>query len=238
MFFYYHAWEFAILLPGLLLGLWAQYKLRSAYGRYAEEANERGLTGADVARSILDHNGLQDIEIFEVEGELTDHYDPSKRAVFLSQGNFANASVAAMGVAAHEVGHALQHKEAYALLELRMALVPVTGFATNLFMVFIFAGMFLRGVLGAWAPRLVWIGVALFSVLTLFQLITLPVEYDASARAKRQLSKLGLVSANDADGVATVLSAAALTYVAALVSAALELLRWVLIARDMDRDRR
>jgi uncharacterized protein len=234
---YWSVWDL-LPIPGILLALWAQFRLRSAYARYIEAPTERGLTGADVARTILDRNGLPDVEIYKIEGELTDHYDPTKRAVFLSEVSYDGDSVASIGVAAHEVGHALQHKESYAMLELRMALAPATTFASGASYFIFLAGMLLRGALGSWAPRMMWIGVGLFSVVALFQLITLPVEYDASARAKRQLDRLGLVTASEQDAVADMLYAAALTYVAAMASALLELLRWIMIARGMDRDRR
>ena len=216
-----------VMLPGLLIGLWAQAKLHSAYGKYSEVPVENGMTGAEVARHILDHAGLTDMPVEEVPGQLSDHYDPEKRALFLSSDNYHGNSVAAVGVAAHEAGHALQHLHKDALFDLRMALVPVTYFANYAWM-----GILLLGFMLHIIPHFMLIAVAIFSVLTLFQLVTLPVEYDASARAKEQLFRLGLVRESEREGVSTVLHAAALTYVAALVNSMLQLLYLISQARN------
>lgn len=228
--------ELVLLLPGILIALWARAKLSSTYGRYSQIGTSHNISGAQAAREILDRNGLSNIEIYEVPGELSDHYDPSKRAVFLSQAVFHGNSLASVGVAAHEVGHALQHQQAYGPLGLRMALVPVTGFASNAAMILVFGGLFLSSVLGPISSTLLWIGVGCYALIALFQMVTLPVEYDASARAKVQLTRLGLVTPEEVSGVSKVLSAAALTYVAAMLTAVLELVRWILIARSRDRD--
>ena len=163
----------------------------------------------------------------EVEGKLTDHYDPTKRALFLSSENYSGNSIAAVGVAAHEAGHALQHQAAYAMLNLRMAMVPITQFASYAYTGILLLGMFM-GLMKVMLP----IVIAIFAIITLFQLITLPVEYDASNRAKEQLFRLGLVRETERAGVAKVLDAAALTYVAALVSSVLTLLYYITAARD------
>ncbi|HEU5396289.1 MAG TPA: zinc metallopeptidase [Verrucomicrobiae bacterium] len=218
-------------LPGLLLGIWAQMKLHSAYGRYSQVTVNSGLTGAQAAREILDQAGLNDMPVEEIPGQLTDHYDPTKRALFLSSNNYHGQSVAAVGVAAHEAGHALQHKAAYALFDMRMALVPMTQFASMAYMGIFFAGFIFRSMF----PTFIWIAIALFGVMTLFQLVTLPVEYDASRRAKEQLFRLGLVHEHERAGVSKVLDAAALTYVAALVSSVLQLLYLLTLARDSRR---
>ena len=215
-----------VFLPGLLIGLWAQAKLMSAFGKYSQVPVENGMTGAQAARQILNQAGLTDMPIEEVEGQLSDHYDPTKRALFLSSDNFHGRSVAAVGVAAHEAGHALQHLHQDAMFNLRMALVPVTQIASYAWMGVILVGMFLHLI-----PHFMLIAVAIFSVLTLFQLVTLPVEYDASARAKEQLFRLGLVREDERAGVSTVLNAAALTYVAALVNSVLQLLYYISAAR-------
>jgi Zn-dependent membrane protease YugP len=214
-------------LPGLLLGIYAQIRLHSIYGKYSQVPIESGRTGAQTARRILDSAGLNDMAVEEVEGKLSDHYDPTKRALFLSSDNFHGTSVAAVGVAAHEAGHALQHQAAYGLFSLRMALVPVTQFANFAYMGIFFLGMIL-GMLKVVLPIII----VIFAVLTLFQLVTLPVEYDASARAKDQLFRLGLVREDERAGVSKVLHAAALTYVAALVSSVMELLYYISAARD------
>jgi uncharacterized protein len=216
-------------IPGLIIGMYAQFKLMSTYGRYSRIGTANGMTGAQAARAVLDNADLYQVPVHEVGGHLTDHYDPTKRALFLSSENFHGHSIAAVGVAAHEAGHALQHKAAYAPLQFRMMLVPVTKFASAAWV-----GIFLLGILvqGAWAGKFLAIAIGLFAVIALFQLITLPVEYDASRRAKTQLLSLGLVHPQESGGVSKVLNAAALTYVAALVTAVLELLRLVYIFRQ------
>ena len=234
-FFFFSPLELALLLPGIVIALWAQWRLRSTYGRYSQVQTSRNISGAQVAREILDRNGMPNLEIYEVAGELSDHYDPAKRAVFLSHDVFHGTSLASVGVAAHEVGHALQHKQAYGPLGLRMALVPVTGFATNISMFLIMGGLFLGNILGPISATLLWIGIGFFALIVFFQMVTLPVEYDASARAKEQLVRLGLVDTRELDGVRQVLSAAALTYVAAMITAVLQLVRLILIARSRDR---
>ena len=170
-------WLFAI--PGLLLGIWAQIKLSHAYGKYSQVPVESGMTGAEAAREILDRAGLNNVPVEEIPGRLSDHYDPTKRALFLSSDNFNGRTVAAVGVAAHESGHALQHQAAYGLFNVRMALVPVTQFANTAYVGILLVGMFM-GLLKIVLPIII----ATFAVITLFQLVTLPVEYDASRRAK------------------------------------------------------
>ena len=216
-----------VMLPGLLIGLWAQMKLHSAFGKYSQVPVESGLTGAQAARRILDSAGLNDVPVAEVEGKLTDHYDPTKRALFLSTDNYNGNSIAAVGVAAHESGHALQHQAAYAMLNLRMALVPVTQFASTIYGAILLLG-WIMGMMKIMLPIIIIV----FTIITLFQLITLPVEYDASARAKDQLFRLGLVREDERAGVAKVLDAAALTYVAALVTSVLTLLYYISAARN------
>jgi Zn-dependent membrane protease YugP len=216
-----------VMLPGLLIGLWAQMKLHSAYGKYSQVPVESGMTGAEAARHILDQAGLNDMPIEEVAGQLSDHYDPTKRALFLSSDIYHGRSIASVGVAAHEAGHALQHQASWGLFNLRMALVPATQFASMAWM-----GIFVLGFVLHIIPHFILIAVAIFSVMTLFQLVTLPVEYDASARAKQQLFRLGLVHESERAGVSKVLDAAALTYVAALVNSVLQLLYYISAARN------
>ena len=223
-----HYWWLAI--PGLLLGVFAQIKLSSTYNRYINVPVSTGHSGAQAAREILDRAGLYDVPVEEVPGHLTDHYDPTKRGLFLSSENFHGRSIAAVGVAAHEAGHALQHKEAYPPLRMRMALVPITSFASQ--------AVFWIFMLGMIMNMMKFVGLALvaFAIITVFQAITLPVEFDASRRAKVQLLRLGLVQSQESGAVAKVLNAAALTYVAALVQAAMTLLHFILLARGNDRD--
>jgi Zn-dependent membrane protease YugP len=222
-------WLFA--LPGLLIGIWAQMKLSHAYGKYSQVPVESGMTGAEAAREILDQAGLNSMPVEEVEGHLSDHYDPTKRALFLSSANFSGRTVAAVGVAAHEAGHALQHQAAYGLFNFRMAIVPVTQFASMAYIGIFLAGFIFR----QFFHQFILIAILMFAVMTLFQLVTLPVEYDASRRAKEQLFRLGLVREDERAGVSKVLDAAALTYVAALVSSVLNLLYLLSLARDNRR---
>jgi len=228
MIFGYY-WFLAI--PGLLLGLYAQFKLMAAYGKYAKVGLRSGLSGAEAAREILDRAGLNNVPIEEIGGRLTDHYDPTRKALFLSSENFQGRSVSAVGVAAHEAGHALQHQAAYAPLNLRMMMVPATQIANYAWIGILLLGMILGG---AFFHKFIWIAVGIFAVITFFQLITLPVEFDASRRAKEQLFRLGLVHADEGAAVSKVLNAAALTYVAALVAAVMQLLRLLLLARNRD----
>jgi len=227
MYFLGHYWW--LMIPGLILGIYAQIKLTSIYNRYLQVPTQSGLSGAEAARTILDNAGLTDVPIEEIGGQLTDHYDPQKKALFLSSENFQGRSVSAVGVAAHETGHALQHQAAYAPLEFRMMMVPITQFASWAWMGLFFLGMFIPVF-----SRFLWVAIAIFAVITLFQIVTLPVEFDASKRAKERLFRLGLVHSGEAEGISKVLNAAAMTYVAAMVTAVLQLIRLLMIARDRD----
>lgn len=211
---------FLYMIPGLIVGLWAQFKLKSTYARYIQVPAASGLSGAQAAREILNRAGLTDMPVEEVPGELTDHYDPIRRKLCLSANNYRGRSLAALGVAAHEAGHALQHKAAYLPLNFRMALVPLTGFGSTIGVWLVILGAMWGTAFG---QTMAWAGIALFGAVVLFQLITLPVEYDASRRAKEQLLGLGLITSAENQGVSRVLSAAALTYVAAMVTALLQL---------------
>lgn len=220
-----------LALPGLLLGLWAQARVRSAFNEYSKVRTMRGVTGAQVARSILDSQGLQDVIIEKSEGgTLSDHYDPRNKVLRLSPEVYGQATVAAAGVAAHETGHALQDAGGYAPLGLRSALVPAASFGSNLAPLIFFAGLILN-FFGAesigWG--IAWIGVILFGAAVLFTLITLPVEFDASRRAKQLLKSHGIVVGQEAKGIDKVLDAAALTYVAAAVAAVGQLLYYVIL---------
>jgi hypothetical protein len=223
-----HYWW--LVIPGILLGLYAQFRVHAAYNRYLQVPADRGLTGAQAAREILDEAGLHDMPINEVAGQLSDHYDPLKKALFLSSDNFHGRSLAALGVAAHEAGHALQHAAAYFPMQVRQTLVPVTQFASN---AAVWIGML--GFVMSWG-KIAGLAIIVFSIITLFQLVTLPVEFDASRRAKALLLRLGLIGNREREGVSRVLNAAALTYVAAMVSSLLTLLHFILIFRGSDRD--
>ena len=223
-------WYLVFAIPGLLLGLYAQFKLSSTYNRYLQQPTMRGLTGAQAAREILDASGLYNMPVNEVNGHLTDHYDPTKKALFLSSENYHGRSVAAVGVAAHEAGHALQHKAAYAPLKLRMWMVPATQFASMAWMGILIAGFIFQSLF----PLFINVAIGIFAIITFFQIVTLPVEYNASSRAKEQLLRLGLIGAQEQGSVGKVLNAAALTYVAAMVSSVLTLLHLITMARSRD----
>lgn len=219
-----------LLIPGMLLGFYAQMRLSSTYNKYVRQGIATGTTGAQAAREILDRAGLHNMPVNMVRGHLTDHYDPMKKALFLSEENYHGRSIAAVGVAAHEAGHALQHQAAYAPLQLRMALVPMTSFASNATILLVFGQLFLG------IANLALIGVIIYGILAAFQLITLPVEYDASRRAKQQLLAMGIVQRDEAPAVSKVLNAAALTYVAAMVTSLASLIYWLAILRGSNRD--
>ena len=219
-----------LLLPGILLGFYAQMRLSSTYNKYVRQGIAAGMTGAQAAREILDRAGLHSMPVNMVRGHLTDHYDPLKKALFLSEENYHGRSIAAVGVAAHEAGHALQHQASYAPLQLRMAMVPITNFATQATM-FLILGQIFLGI-----ANLALLGVIIYGIVAAFQLITLPVEYDASRRAKQQLLAMGIVQRDEVPAVSKVLNAAALTYVAAMVTSLAYLIYWLAILRGSNRD--
>ena len=230
--YYLNSWIFYLLfaLPGLLLGLYAQSKVKSAYKKYSGVRTERNIPGAEVARELLDSAGLYDVLIERVPGEMTDHYDPRNKVLRLSEGVHDKPSVAAAGIAAHEAGHALQHAAGYKALGLRTALVPATNFSSKLapalFGIGFLLNIFIGAEFGLW---IAWLGVILFGVAVLFTLITLPVEFDASKRAKQQLVTQNILFPDEMEGVNKVLNAAALTYVAAAVAAIGQLLYYIAI---------
>lgn len=217
------------LLPGLALALWAQAKTRGAYQKWSEVRNMQNVQGWQVARAILDSNGLQDVQIEETPGELSDHYDPRTRVLRLSPGVGRTASVAAMGIAAHEVGHAIQDKNGYAPMRARSALVMPAQIGSQFGVFIVMAGLLVGSL------NLAWVGVILFGLGALFALVTLPVEFDASNRAMAALQSSGLVTVQEYDGARQVLNAAAWTYVAGFVSAVLTLLYFVLRIGGLSR---
>jgi Zn-dependent membrane protease YugP len=226
---------FVFMIPGLLLTLWAQSRVRGAYNTFSKVRNAVNLTGAQVARRVLDANGLSNVPVEPTQGELSDHYDPRNRTLFLSQGVYGTPSIAAMGIAAHEAGHAIQHAKAYAPLQFRTAIVPAVNIGSNLGIFVVIAGIVLQ------QTTLAWVGVALFALATIFALITLPVEFDASRRAKEALTRLGLTDGglqrgDETSGVAKVLNAAAWTYVAGFAASLLSLLYYVSLVSGMSRD--
>ncbi len=213
-----------MMAPVLLISLWASLRVKSAFNKYSRISSRSGHTGADVARIILQRNGLSNIPVEETTGFLSDHYDPIKKVVRLSPEVYRSNSLAAIGVAAHETGHAIQHARHYQPLILRNAIAPTASIGSNLSWIVIFAG-FIIGSLG-----LVKFGILLFSLVVFFQLITLPVEFNASSRAKEILQSYGIVSSGELAGVSKVLSAAAMTYVAAAASAIMTLLYFLIRA--------
>lgn len=213
----------------MIIPLWAQSKVKSTYNKYSKVATSSMMTGAQVARKILNDNGLYDVEIHETKGTLTDHYDPRKKAVFLSSGIYHGQSMASSAVAAHEVGHAIQDAESYAFLRFRSALVPVANFGSNAAIFLIIAGLF-------FSPTLAIVGVIFFAAAVLFQLVTLPVEFDASNRAMAQLVSTGVIRNNEERDTKKVLNAAAMTYVAAALVAVAELIRFILMIVASNQD--
>lgn len=212
-----------LLIFAIVIALIAQVRVSSAFKKFSNVRTRRGLTGAAVAHEILDDAGIRDVKVLRTESFLGDHYDPSKKVLCLSPGVYDSESVAAVGIAAHECGHAIQHQNAYAPLKLRMAVVPATMFASQL-LPLVMIGGFWFGIMG-----FITLGIAVYAILTVFQLITLPVEFDASSRAKKILTRSGAVTIDEAVGVNKVLNAAALTYVAAFLGSLFHLLHLLAI---------
>ena len=212
------------VLPGLILALYAQSKITRNYAKYSKIRNSRSLTGAEVARIILDRNGLSDVTIRRINGTLTDHYDPRDKSLSLSQNVYDGESIASAAVAAHEVGHAIQDKESYRPLVLRQTLAPAAQIGSNFAITLVILGMFVSEIL-------INVGIAMFVVAVLFTIITLPVEVDASRRAKLQLAD-NIMTEQELDGARDVLSAAVLTYLASMITAIGNLLRILSIARS------
>lgn len=226
--FYYYDWTMILVIPGLLLGLYAQFKVKSTFDRYSRVRTKSGLTAEQAARMLLSRGGSANVTISRVNGSLTDHYDPRSNTLRLSDSVYGSDSVAAVGVAAHECGHALQEHDGYGLLKLRSALVPVVNIGSSLYL-----PIFMTGLLFSWEP-LQMVGILCFGLTLLFSLVTLPVEINASRRALGMLD--GVLEAEELQGAKAVLSAAALTYLASVISSALQLLRLILISRSRNRD--
>ncbi|MDD3213276.1 MAG: zinc metallopeptidase [Eubacteriales bacterium] len=223
---YYLDWTLVFLLPGLLLGMWAQYKVKSAYAKYGRIGTRRGVTADEVSRDILARDGSSVVAIEPIDGELTDNFDPRTNILHLSQGVYGKSSIAAIGIAAHECGHAMQKRHEYGPLKLRTAFVPVVNIGSNLYF-----PLFILGMIFSWDP-LINIGIACFAATLVFSLITLPVEFNASHRALITLAEGNYLTEDELQGVRSVLTAAAMTYVAATISSLLQLLRLVLISRS------
>lgn len=218
--------SFIILIPALLVAAWAQYRVSSTFNKYSKYKSLNGYTGAQVARMLLDSSGLYDVPVELIPGKLSDHYDPRKRVMRLSQEVYHGNSVASIGVAAHETGHAIQHKNRYLPLVIRNSIVPAVNFGSNASWILLIAG-FILGI-----RSLVTIGIFLFTLVVLFQIITLPVELNASNRALKILEGKAILYSEELNGARSVLRAAAMTYVAAVLTAVANLLRLIYISRD------
>lgn len=227
--FYYYDPTYLLLIPGLILALYAQFKVSSTFARFKKESSRSGLTGAQIARQILDTNGCGSVRIERVPGSLTDHYDPENGVLRLSEEVYGSRSIAALGVAAHEAGHAIQDATDYGPMRIRATLVPVANIGSSAAI-----PLFMLGLIFSWQP-LLKIGILCFSLAVLFYVVTLPVEFNASGRAVALLAS-GYLPDDEVQGVKKVLSAAALTYVAAALQAILQLLRLVLLANSRNRD--
>lgn len=227
MFGYYGVFfdpTFIILVPALIVSAWAQFKVSSTFNEYERIESFNRYSGYNVARMLLDDAGLYDVQIETVRGKLSDHYDPTKRILRLSSGIYNGTSVAALGVAAHEVGHAIQHKEKYSALIFRNSIAPAVNFASSMSWLLFIAGIILN------FSGLTTVGILLFSAVVVFQLVTLPVEFNASSRALKLLEQRGILYGNEVNGAKKVLNAAALTYVAATLMAVSQLLRLIVLS--------
>jgi uncharacterized protein len=219
------------IIPPILLMLYAQSRVKKTFGKYSQVLNQRGISGAQAARKILDDNGLFDVPVEQVDGELTDHYDPRARALRLSTPVYGGRSVAALGIAAHEAGHALQHAEGYMPLQARSLLVPAATFGSNLGWIMILGGVILQ------FTAVAWLGVLFFAAGTVFALVTLPVEFNASSRAMAMLTSNGMiVTQEEQDQNQQVLNAAALTYIAGFLAAFMQLIYWIMLVAGVSRD--
>ena len=229
--YYYYDPTYMLIIISALISLFAQFLVNSRFSKYSRVRSRSGMTGAQAAERILQSQGIYDVAIQRVSGTLTDHYDPRNKTLNLSDAVYASTSVAAVGVAAHECGHAIQHARGYAPLSFRSALVPVANIGSQLSWLFIILGIFFGG-----SHTLIMIGILMFSAAVLFQLVTLPVEFNASGRALKLLSETGILQKDEVSDTRKVLSAAALTYVAAAATAVLQLLRLLRLFGGNDRD--
>jgi hypothetical protein len=224
-----------LMAPALLFALWAQWKVTSTYRKYSQVRNMQGLTGADVARVLMRNEGLSHVSVEQIPGDLTDHYDPRGKIMRLSQGSSQVPSVAAMAIVAHELGHAAQDKQGYFWLQVRSGIVGIANIGSTLGMILVFVGI-LVATMAQGNLTIAWAGVALMSAAVIFSLVTLPVELNASSRAREMLIRNGLVTNQEAAGVSAMLNAAALTYIAAAAQAVANLLYYVLLLTGMNRN--
>lgn len=236
-YYYYHFdWTYVVLvLPCLLLSLWASANVNSTFKKYSHQYSQRRLTGAEAAQRVLRANGVSGVRIERVNGNLTDHYDPRTNVIRLSDGVYSSTSTAAIGVACHEAGHAVQYATAYAPIKLRAAVIPITNFGSKLAMPLILLGL-LFSMFSTYSDLLIYLGIACFGLSLVFQLVTLPVEFNASRRAMAAISEGGLLTQEEQAGARKTLTAAALTYVAATAVSLAQLLRLVAIFGNRRRD--
>ena len=225
---FYFDWTILIVLPALIVSLWAQFKVSSTFNQYAKLYTARRMTGADAARRILDSHGLHHVKIEHIRGKLTDHYDPKANVIRLSDSVYSSTSTAAIGVACHEAGHAVQYAQNYAPIKLRAAIIPLTNFGSKLAMPLILLGIVCT-FLGELSMVLVYLGIAAFGLSFIFQLITLPVEFNASRRAIRAIEEGNILTPDEQQGAKKTLQAAAMTYVAATATALAQLLRLIIL---------
>ena len=223
-----------LVLPAVLLSLWASWNVKHTFRKYAEINNSRGITGADAARRVLDANGLRDVPVEHISGELSDHYDPKTQTVRLSDSVWGSTSVAAVGVACHEVGHAIQNAENYLPVQVRQAIIPISAIGEKLSIPLLVLGLVLSSFSRSFI-YLAYAGVALYALCAVFQIVTLPTEFDASRRALVSIQETALLDGEELQGAKKVLNAAALTYVAALATTLMQLLRFAMLVRDRDR---
>jgi Zn-dependent membrane protease YugP len=221
--FFFHPLDIILLLPAIVFTLYAQHKVKSAFAQMSQVRSASGKSGAEVAQKMLHQNGIYDVDVEETDGHLSDHYDPIRKKLFLSRQVFRSNSLAALGVAAHETGHAIQHKNAYLPLQIRQGIFPIARFGSSLAIPLFIAGIFLS------IPFLQTVGIYFFVGAVAFTIITLPVEFNASRRALGQLSSGGYLRPDEIEGARKVLNAAAMTYVAAAAVAVLQLIRLLLI---------
>ena len=234
MFWFYDYWYIVLVMPAVILSLIASVRVNSTFKQYSRVRSQRGITGAEAARRVLDSNGLYSVKIERVRGNLTDHFNPKNNTIYLSDSVHDSPSTAAIGVAAHEAGHAVQHAVGYTPIKIRAAIIPVTNFASRLSLPLILLGLLLSA---SGLIALAYLGVACFAMSTVFQLVTLPTEFNASRRALDAISSSGILSRDELGGAKRVLSAAAMTYVAALAVSLMQLLRLLLIVGGSSRRR-
>ncbi|MBR2353617.1 MAG: zinc metallopeptidase [Clostridia bacterium] len=223
-------WTILLVIPAMIFAIWAQFKVQSTYKKYSSYPTRRGMTGAQAARRILDANGLQHVRIEHIRGNLNDHFDPRENVIRLSDAVHDSKSAAAIGVASHEAGHAVQHAKGYAPIKLRAAIVPVTQFGSMLAIPLFFIGLLMA------SDYLMLAGIVLYGLIAFFQLVTLPVEFNASSRAMKAIRASGMLTEEECSASREVLTAAALTYVAALVTSLMTLLRLIILAGGRRRD--